>query len=70
MASDAIKDATEDTTGSVKRYIYHSGDKVAVSRWGGREEKVKGKSVGAKPRRKGGHRRGRKLRRTMAHVTA
>lgn len=47
------------------------GDKVAVSRRGGREgEKIKGKGVGAKPRRKGGRRGGRKLRRTVAHVTA
>lgn len=45
-------------------------NKVVVSRWGGREgEKVKGKGVGAKSRRKGGHGEGRKFQRTIAHVT-
>ncbi|KYN50358.1 hypothetical protein ALC62_15205 [Cyphomyrmex costatus] len=41
---------------------------MVVSWWSGGEEKVKGKGVGAKPRRKGGHRGGRKLRWTMVHV--
>lgn len=46
-------------------------DKVAVSRWGGREgEKVKGKGVGAKSRRKGGHGERQKFQRTIANVTA
>lgn len=46
------------------------GDKVAVSRWGSERGWGSQGQGRAKPRRKGGHEGGRKLRRTMAHVTA